>query len=128
LRAEQERERAVVGPVPGVPMPAAPPGPAWPTTFPPAAGVGPAGYALTGGAVVPETVPVGAWVAVVVGGLLASCGGLVLLGGLLAVALGAALPQQDRAGLLCGLVILGVAPAALGLTLFVLGVRRLTRR
>jgi protease PrsW len=68
----------------------------------------------------------GAWVLTLLGGAVASCGGLLVLGILAGLAFGAA--EEDEIGsLLLGTAILGGAPFFLGGWMFVAGVRRLDR-
>ena len=68
----------------------------------------------------------GAWVLTVLGGILASAGGLLTLGILAGVLFLGAEPEE-LAPLAVGTAILGFAPLAIGLLLFVAGVKRLNR-
>jgi len=61
------------------------------------------------------------------GGLLASIGGMVLLGLALSYVLGQVQPDE-RVGVVVGAVMIGVLPAGLGLALFTKGIQRLNAR
>ncbi len=103
------------------------------TTAPPPVPVPPAPVPL---AAAPAVVPgpreatgrpgrTGAWVLTILGGLVASAGGLVSLGVLLGVLVGVEI--EDAAALVFGTVLLGVLPLGMGAGLFAWGVRRLNR-